>query len=138
MTSKLLELVHKLERWVALALVAILCVIVVLAAAEVAVRTVQDIAAPPMFFPGIDQLLDLFGRVLLVAIGIELVETLRGYASGGDVRVEVVVTVAMIAMARSVILLEPGHTAPGAAFGTAALLVALSIAYFVFVRPQRS
>ena len=138
MTSKLLELVRKLERAVTLALIAVLCVIVVLAAVEVAARTVQDIAAPPVFFPGIDQLLDLFGRVLLVAIGIELVETLRAFAEGGDVRVEVVLTVAMIAVARSVILMEPAHTPSGAAFGTSALLVALSLAYMAFVRRQRS
>ena len=130
----MLDLVKKLEHWVTLALIAMLAVVVVLATVELGVTLVRDIVAPPVLFPGIDKLLDVFGRVLLVLIGIELLETMRSFAGDGLVRVEVVLTVAMIALCRKIIVLEVDHVSSVAIFGIAALVAALSFAYRVFVR----
>lgn len=130
----MLGLVKKLEHAITLVLIGMLCVVVVLATVELGVSIVKDIAAPPLLFPGIDKLLDLFGDVLLVTIGLELVETMRAFASGGAVRVEVVITVAIIALARRVIVLEPGHTSASVIFALAALLAALALAYRALVR----
>jgi uncharacterized membrane protein (DUF373 family) len=130
----MLGLVRKLEHVVTLVLIGMLAIIVVLATVELGVGMVKDIAAPPVLFPGIDKLLDLFGRVLLVVIGLELVETLRAFASRGRVRVEVVLSVAVIALARKVIILEPGQASSVALFAVAALIAALALAYRVFGR----
>lgn len=126
--------VKRLEHWVALVLCGMLCLIVVLATVELGVGIVRDIATPPVLFPGIDKLLDLFGQVLLVVMGIELVETMRVFATEGVARVEVVISVAAIALARRVVVLEPGHVPTGTFFAVAALFAALAIAYRAFVR----
>lgn len=126
--------VKRLERWVALVLCAMLCLIVVLATVELGVVLVRDILAPPILFPGIDKLLDLFGQVLLVVMGIELVETMRVFATEGIARVDVVISVAAIALARRVVVLEPGHAPALVFFAVAALFAALAIAYRAFVR----
>jgi uncharacterized membrane protein (DUF373 family) len=126
--------VKKLEHLIVLVICAMLSVIVVLATVELGVGLVRDIAAPPVMFPGIDKLLDLFSRVLLVVMGLELVETMRIYALEGVARVEVVITVSAIALARRVIVLEPGSINPSATFAIAALFAALAIAYRAFVR----
>src|SRR5262249_50282350 len=97
---------------------------------------VVDVASPPVLFPGIDKLLEIFGKLLLVVIGIELMETLRSFAREGVVRVEVVLTVAIIALARKIIVLEPGHVESLYLLGMAALLAALSFAYRAFVRER--
>lgn len=123
-----------LEQVIALVLCAMLCVIVVLATVELGVGIARDIAVPPVLFPGIDQLLDLFGRVLLVVMGLELVGTMREWVVEGVARVEVVITVAVIALARRVIILEPGHTPSSAMFAVAALFAALALAYRAFIR----
>jgi uncharacterized membrane protein (DUF373 family) len=130
----MLDVVKKLERWVTLALIVMLGVVVLLATVELGVTIVRDVATPPVLFPGIDRLLDLFSRFLLVLIGIELVETMRTFAHGGAVRVEVVITVAMIALARKVIVLEIAHVSGLSMIGLAAVLAALSFAYRVVVR----
>jgi hypothetical protein len=54
----------------------------------------------------ITELLDLFGLFLLVLIGVELLDTLKAYIKDNVVHVEVVLTVAMIAIARKVIILD--------------------------------
>jgi uncharacterized membrane protein (DUF373 family) len=132
--SAALELVKKLERAVTLAVIVMLCIVVVLSTIELGFFLAKDIFAPPIFFPGIDQLLDIFGRVLLVLIGIELTESMRAFAAEGAVRAEVVLRVAMIAVARKIIILEPGQVSGFLLLAVAALLVGLSVAYRVFVR----
>ena len=130
----MLDLVKKGERWLMLVLIAMLAVVVLLATLELGVTLARDIAAPPVLFPGIDKIIDVFGRFLLVLIGVELIETMRAFVHGGTVRAEVVVTVAMIAVARKVILIELGHVTSPEMFGIAALTAALSLAYHVCVR----
>ncbi len=126
--------VKKLEHAVSLVLCGMLCLIVVLATVELGVLLVRDLAAPPVLFPGIDKLLDLFSQVLLVVMGLELIETMRVFATEGVARVEVVISVAAIALARRIVVLEPGHAPTSTYFAIAALFASLSLAYLVFVR----
>lgn len=130
----MLDLVKKLEHWLTMVLIAMLAVVVVLATVELGFTLARDIAAPPVLFPGIEKLLDLFGRFLLVLIGVELLETMRTFATEHVVRVDVVLTVAMIAMARKIVVIEPEHAASMTLFGIAAVIAALALAYQVFVR----
>jgi len=129
-----LDLLKKLEHWVSLVLIAMLAVVVVLATIGLGVTVAHDIASAPLFFPGVSKLLEVFGQFLLVVIGIELLETMRAFASEGVVRVEVVLTVAMIALARKIIVLELAEVSSVALLGVAALVAALSLAYQVFVK----
>jgi len=131
----MLDLVKKMEHGVTLVLILMLGVIVALATLEVGFTIAKDVISPPVLFPGIDRLLDIFGKVLLVVLGIELLETLRAFASEGRVRAEIVLTVAVIALARKIILIEPEHASAVVLFGDAALLAALAVAYRFFSRP---
>ena len=51
-------------------------------------------------------LLEYFGYVLLVLIGVELLDTIRAYLQEHVVHVEIVLEVALIAVARKIIILE--------------------------------
>jgi uncharacterized membrane protein (DUF373 family) len=130
----MLDILKKLERWLTLVLVAMLAIVVVLSIIELGYTIGRDIVKPPILFPGIDELLEIFGKFLLVLIGIELLETMRALASEGVVRVEVVLTTAIIAVARKIIVLEPAHSSSLSMFGVAAILVSLAVAYQVYVR----
>ncbi len=132
----MLEFVRKLEHWITLVLVGMLVIVVVLATVELGYTLFWDIVSPPVLFPGIDKLLDIFGKLLLVLIGIELIETMRAFASHHVVRVEVVLTVAIIALARKIIVLELGHVSSLDLLGLAALLAALAFAFRAFVHER--
>jgi uncharacterized membrane protein (DUF373 family) len=132
----LLDLVKKLEGLVTLVLIALLAVVVVLATVELGYTIAVDVLSPPVLFPGIDRLLDIFGRLLLVVIGIELLETIRAFGREGVVRAEIVLMVTIIALARKIILIELGHVSTGEMIGLAAILGSLSLAYWVFVRDR--
>jgi uncharacterized membrane protein (DUF373 family) len=133
----MLDLVKKLEHWITLVLVGMLAVVVLLATVELGVTIFKDIVTPPLLFPGIDRLLDIFGRLLLVLIGIELLETIRAFAAKGIVRVEIVLTVAIIALCRKVILIEIGRVTSAEMAGLAMLLAALGLLYWALGRGRR-
>ncbi len=68
---------------------------------------------------------------------LELLETLRTYMKQDVIHVRVVLEVALIAMARKVIILEP-NTVPGLTlFGIAAVILALGIAFYFERQTQR-
>ena len=74
-------------------------------------------------------MLEIFGYFLLVLIGVELIETLKAYVRKDAIHVRVVLEVALIAMARKVIIEEPNAVPSLTLFGIAALILALGIAF---------
>jgi len=74
--------------------------------------------------------LEIFGYFLLVLIGVELLETLKAYLKKDVIHVRVVLEVALIAMARKVIIEEPNSVPGLALFGIATLILALGIAFY--------
>jgi uncharacterized membrane protein (DUF373 family) len=75
-------------------------------------------------------LLEIFGYFLLVLIGEELIETLKAYLKKDVIHVRVVLEVALIAVARKVIIEEPNNLPSLTLFGIAALILALGIASY--------
>jgi uncharacterized membrane protein (DUF373 family) len=92
---------------------------------------VQDIATPPVVLLEVDELLDIFGFILIVLVGIELMETIKGYLREHVVRLEVVLDVALIAIARKIIIFEVNEATPLASIGLAAIITALGIARYL-------
>lgn len=90
-----------------------------------------QLSPPPFFLLEFEELLDLFGIFLLVLIGIELLDTIKVYFKRNVVHVEVVVLVAIIAISRKVIVLEPGDYEPGTLIGIGIIILALAISYFL-------
>jgi len=87
------------------------------------------------------ELLGIFGYFLLVLIGVELLATVVAYINEKVIHVEVVIMIAIIAIARSVILLDTVNTDPMDMFGIAAIIIALCAGYFLLrkggLRQQR-
>jgi uncharacterized membrane protein (DUF373 family) len=65
-----------------------------------------------------------------VLIGAELIETLKVYLKKDVIHVRVVLEVALIAVARKVIIEEPNNVPSLTLFGIAALILALGIASY--------
>ncbi len=126
----ILEIVlTKVQKLTVLTLAGMLVVVMVLSTIHLGVLIWAEILKPPRFLIPVQGLLDIFGYFLLVLIGVELIETLKEYVQKDTIHVRVVLEVALIAMARKVIIEEP-NTVPGLTlFGIAALILALGIAF---------
>ena len=124
-------LVTRVQRLVVSVLLLLLALVVVLSTAHLAVLIAQEIWKPPRFLIEVQGLLEVFGYFLLVLIGVELLETLKGYIKQNVVHARVVLEVALIAVARKVVTTELGAASPLTLFGVAALILALGVAYYL-------
>ena len=126
-----MEMLHaKIQRLTVWALAVMLVVIVLLSTVHLGVLIGEEIWKPPRFLISVESLLDVFGYFLLVLIGVELLETLRSYMKKDVIHVRVVLEVALIAMARKAIILEPNASPALTLFGLAALILALGVAFY--------
>jgi uncharacterized membrane protein (DUF373 family) len=125
--EKLLTLVQK-AAVVALALM--LVVVMILSTIHLGVLIFDEVMKPPKYLIAVQGLLEIFGYFLLVLIGVELLETLKAYLRKDAIHIRVVLEVALIAMARKVIIEEPNNVPSLTLFGIAALILALSIAFY--------
>jgi uncharacterized membrane protein (DUF373 family) len=71
----------------------------------------------------------LFAGVLLVVLGLELLDTLRNYFIEHRFRVEFLISVALIAVARHIIQLDYEHASPWLLMAIALLIFSLAASY---------
>ena len=133
----MLPYLEKFERAVTYTLLVLMAGVVLLATIELAWILVKDVLTPPYFLLDVHELLELFGLFLLVLIGIELLHSVKTYIVRREFHLETVLTVAMIAVARKIIVLEPKELQEGTLLGMAALVIALSLGYYVMRRSRR-
>jgi uncharacterized membrane protein (DUF373 family) len=85
------------------------------------------------------EILQIFGYFLLILIGIELLETIKVYLLKHEIYVEIIVLVAIIAVARKIILLDPFIEGSemldtGAMIALGVVIIALSASYYLIRR----
>ncbi|BAW95338.1 hypothetical protein NIES970_02410 [[Synechococcus] sp. NIES-970] len=91
----------------------------------------QSILAPPRLLIEGEQLLEIFSLFMLIIIGIELLESIiNTYLTKGRPHFEVVLSVAIIAIARKVIILDIKTTDSLSLFGIAAIILSLTVGYY--------
>jgi len=131
-------LLTKIQKLTVFVLFGMLAVVVLLSMLHLGVLIAQEIWTPPRFLIRVQGLLEIFGYFLLVLIGVELLETLKAYLKKDVIHVRVVLEVALIAVARKVIIEEPNSVPGLTLLGIAALILALGIAYYFERQEQRS
>ncbi len=124
------SLLTKAQRLIALVLAVLLVIVVVLSTVDLGFLIAHEIWKPPRFLIQVQGLLEIFSFFLLILIGVELLETLKAYLRKDVFHVRLVLEVALIAMARKVIILEPNSTPGLTLFGMAALILALGVAFY--------
>src|SRR5580704_7560639 len=124
------SLLTKIQKLTVMTLAAMLVIVMVLSTIHLGVLIGEEIIKPPRFLIPVQGLLGIFGYFLLVLIGVELVETLKAYLKKDVIHVRVVLEVALIAMARKVIIEEPNDVPSLTLFGISALILALGIAFY--------
>jgi uncharacterized membrane protein (DUF373 family) len=136
--QSMLAYLKRFERLIAWVLVALLVCVILLATVDLAVNLIREVLfVKPYFLVGVDQLLQLFGFFLVIVLGLELLESISTYLREDLIHVEVVLIVAIIALARKVVILELKEPTPIALLGLASLVIALSVSYWLIMRVLR-
>lgn len=124
--------IKRFQKIIAMVLVALMAGVVLLSTIELTWIIMKDIFTPPIFLLEIDELLEIFGLFMLVLIGIELLDTItKTYLDESTDHAQIVMAVAIIAIARKVIILDVKDLSGLALVGIAAIILALSIGYYL-------
>ena len=133
----MLEFLKRFERLIVAALIGMMSLVVLLATVELGWIILNDIFSPPIILLEIKEVLEIFGFFLLVLIGIELLETIKAYLIEKAVHVEIVLEVALIAIARKVVIIDLDKYDGFTLVGMAALVISVATAFYAIKRMLR-
>lgn len=123
----MIDTLRKIKRLFVSALIILMTVVIFLSIVELAYVIIKDIISPPIMLLDIKELLEVFGLIMLVVIGIELIETvMKTYLVEGVDHVRVVLSVALIAIARKVIILDLHEVSSLSLVGVGVIILALA------------
>ena len=131
------NILKRFEKLMVHALMVMMAIVLAFATIDLGWLIVKDLLESPILLLSVEQLLDIFGLFMLVVIGIELLETImKTYVTQGQPHYEVVLSVAIIAIARKVIILDLKQVDSLSLIGIASIVVALTAGYFLMKRSQ--
>ena len=135
------SIVSKFEFFIVLALLLMMMIALSASTIELGFILVEQLLEPPMLLLDVKEMLTVFAFFLMVLIGLELVESIKMYLEEDVIHVEVVVLVAIIAVARKIIVIDYYSVSYEILLSIAALMIVLSAGYFLLKRatvPSRS
>ena len=129
--TAVIDIVKKIEHFLIIGIIVILSVILVLSFADIIYVIGSEILAHPQFIINADGLMNLFSLLLLLLIGLELIETVKVYLKDDVVHVEFIILVAIIAVARKVIIWDFEKYSTEQLIGLAIMILGLGLTYFL-------
>lgn len=132
--DKLLSVLRLLNRFAVRCLAVLMTVVILFGVADVAYIVYQRLMTPPLFVVTIDDIVGVFGAFIAVLIAIEIFVNITVYLTENVIHVQIVMATALMAIARKVIILDFKELAPEYVMGTAAVVLAMSIGYWLVVK----
>ena len=125
------------EKFIVWTLIILISIMLLFSVFDLVYQIIIRFIEAPNHIPELKMLMEFFSMFLIILIGIELLETIKAYLKDDVVHVEIVVLVAIIALARKVIVLDYDKTDPITLFGMAALAICLTGSYFLIKKIDR-
>lgn len=139
---KINKVLEHFERFIIIVLLSFTGIIILLSTYELIVLLVREIIlsfhiGERLMFLDSNDLLHLFSFVLLIIIGLELFEAIKQYLNKHILQAEIILIVALTAIARKVIVLDYSKTEPLVIVGIALLIISLATSYFLIKRANK-
>jgi len=122
---------HKIIRIAVKILAALMVVVIVWGIGDVIYVLYQRLVAPPFLLLSIGDILATFGAFLAVLIAIEIFINITLYLENDVIPVKIVVATALMAISRKVIIFDFEKITPPFVVGTAAVVLALGITFWL-------
>ncbi|MEI6293429.1 MAG: phosphate-starvation-inducible PsiE family protein [Methanomicrobiales archaeon] len=127
----MLDYIRKFEKIMYVVLIILLGGVILFSIAELVWILWEGLMVTTKYRLENKELLNVFGFFLLVVIGIELLDTLKAYLRENVIHVEIVILVAVIAIARKVIIIDPEFADGVFMAGMGVIIIGLGIAYYL-------
>jgi uncharacterized membrane protein (DUF373 family) len=132
----LFSFIERFEDLIKVVLMGMMLLVITAATVELGVTVWEELEKPPFMLLNTQELVAIFGYLLMILIGLELLETIKAYFKEHAIHTDVVFLVALIALVRKVIILDVAKYEPMTLIGVAALIFALSTGYYLFKRTR--
>jgi uncharacterized membrane protein (DUF373 family) len=129
----LIKMLVKLIRYAVRVLAVLMVLVIWWGVADVVYVLYTRIVAHPYFLLEISDIFATFGAFMAVLIAIEIFINITSYLRENVIHIKIVLATAFMAVARKVIVLDYKVVSPEYVFATAALVLALAIAYWLAV-----
>ena len=126
-----IEYLHRIIRFAVKVLAVLMVLVIVWGIGDVIYVLYQRIISPPFLLLSINDLLATFGAFLAVLIAIEIFINISMYLKTHVIPVRLVVATALMAISRKVIIFDFEKITPPFIVGTAAVVLALGITYWL-------
>ncbi|WP_462319216.1 phosphate-starvation-inducible PsiE family protein [Marinilabilia sp.] len=127
----MLKYVRVLQKAIIFLLLFIMVLILLVSTVNIVLTVIAAAVSDPREFFTAEQLQSLFGLFLVILIGIELLDTVKAFLKEEQVHVEIVLLVAIIAIARKVIVWDFSEHEVQQLFSLSAMLLALALSYAI-------
>ena len=134
MLKKINKIIHRFEQSVIFILVFLMAIILFFSTIELSIfifKEIQLAVTIPDLLLDKKEMLKIFSLFFNVLISLELFETVRLYLKENIFHVEFILLVALIAIARKIIILEYNLVSPLLLFAIGWLILALAVGYYL-------
>jgi len=128
----MLKWIERFETWINWAVLIMMALVVLMLAVGFAIDLGRDVLAYPTGTISNEQIYAIFSDLLVILIGLELMHTVKVYLQDHTVHVEVILAVALVALARKVIAVNLKDQA--STIGLALLIIALAGSHWLLRR----
>lgn len=129
-----IRFLHRIIRYAVKILAVLMVLVIVWGIGDVIYVLYQRITQPPFMLLQINDILATFGAFLAVLIAIEIFINISMYLSTSIIPVRLVIATALMAIARKVIIFDFEKITPPFIYGTAAVVLALGITYWLITK----
>jgi len=126
-----IEYLHRIIRFAVKILAVLMVLVIVWGIGDVIYVLYQRITTPPFLLLSINDILATFGAFLAVLIAIEIFINISMYLKTDVIPVRLVVATALMAISRKVIIFDFEKITPPYIIGSAAVIFALGVTYWL-------
>ncbi len=132
-----LGLLEQVERFVSKVLSAALVIVILVATVDLGIFLFKEVFTPPLGSFS-TTLIELFGLFLDILIALELLENITAYLRKQVVQVQLVITTALIAVARKLVVFDFSKASSSELIGLGIAIFALAVSYWIVSRARIS
>ena len=129
-----IRFLHRIIRLAVKVLAILMVLVIVWGIGDVIYVLYQRLTEPPFLLLQINDILATFGAFLAVLIAIEIFINISMYLSTNVIPVRLVIATALMAIVRKVIIFDFERITPPFIYGTAAVVLALGVTYWLITK----
>jgi uncharacterized membrane protein (DUF373 family) len=126
-----LKYIRAFEKGVVVILMVLMAVVVLSSIANFGWKIYRNVIMRSFLLLDYNQLMEIFSFLLVVFIGIELLESIKTYIAEKTIRVEVILLVSIMAIARKVIVLDLREVHDLTLIGIGVIAITMTAGYYL-------